>query len=80
MYKDLIRKKVGLEKVFKIIAQQNWELNEQLHKAIEEKEKELKDKAKEIDNILSEMENEELRIKQQKIEKAEADRKETAKK
>ena len=39
---DLIRKKVELEKEFKIIAQQNLELNEQLksiHKAIEEKAK-----------------------------------------
>lgn len=83
MYKDLIRKKVELEEELKIIAQQKWELNEQLksiHKAIQEKEKELEYKAKEIGDILSEMENEELRIKQQKAEKAEADRKEMAKK
>ena len=83
MDENLTRKKVALEKEFDIIAQQKYELNERLRlirKAIKEKEKQLEDKAKEIDNILREMENEELRIKQRKVEKAEADRKEKEKK
>lgn len=83
MYEKLRRKKVELEEELKIIARQKWELNEELEsirKALKDKEKEFEDKEKEIYDILTKMENAKLQRKQQKAEKAEANRKETAKK
>lgn len=83
MYEKLRRKKLELEEELMIIAQQKWELDEELksiRKTLQDKEKEIEDKEKEIYDIIAKMENAKLQRKQQKAEKAEADRKESAKK
>lgn len=83
MYKELMRKKVELEGELKTIAYQVCELKslvKSINVAIKEKEKELEDKQKEIYDIFDEMENEKLRIKQQKVEKHEAEMERNCKK
>lgn len=83
MYEKLIRRKVELEEEFEIIAQQKYELSEKfefIRKSLKDKEKELENKAREIDDVLAQMENVKLQLKQQKAEKAETDKKVTAKK
>lgn len=83
MYNDLIRRKKELETEYVRIYTQEVKLKEQLksiNEAIEQKEKELKEKEKEISIVIDFIYYEKLRIKQQKVEKAEAYKKETAKK
>lgn len=79
MYEKLIRRKAELEKEFEIIAQQKYELSKKIEfirKSLKDKEKELENKTREIDDVLAQMEQ----LKQQKAEKAETEKKVTAKK